>query len=217
MRIARKLFLLSAMALAAMAFSATSASAQIEVYGEPSGDPCSDVTFTPPTTVEGGCHVEFVGEEVPLEVHAPIIPTGEMRISNCDVHLEAYVGPAGEGYITSAALTDTGDAGVGCTRKPCRTAAGTFLPWEIHIVEEAPGDESVEATFCLVPTTSADGTAGTPCTVHLPLGGEGHAYTFGDPGGPTQYFCEGLPIHISGGFTSSSLETEAVEIVHHLP
>jgi hypothetical protein len=217
MRIARKLFLLGAMALAAMAMTAGAASAEGVIVYDEAMNHCGDVTIDV-HQVDGGCHVEVESEEdIPLYAHLGP-PLNELEISNCEVFLEAQLGEDGEGYITEADLTPPDEGTVPCTRAPCDEADGTMLPWAIHF-NEVDGVETVEATFCLRTIQSGPGGAGTPCTVHLPWENNGgHHYEIGDSGHTAEYACENpaVPVEIQAHFLSleDELGEEEIEIVH---
>jgi hypothetical protein len=213
MRLARKLFLLGAMAVAALALTAGSASAQFEVLDEDGGGGhCPAVALIPSHGVTGGCELDVRGK-VPLYAHIP----AETPISNCFVDLEARIDENGEGYVESAIFTPgAAPPNVPCTRAPCDEANGTQLPWRFHLDEVAPGDERVEATFCLRTVASGPGGTGTNCEVHLELSDLGsHNYEIGHLA--QHQFCEGNPIppvSIVGHLeTYNPLET--IEIIHN--
>lgn len=181
MRLARKLFLLAAMAIAALAMTASTASAQIVELSEEGGDHCPAVVKNV-HDVTGGCHIEFESEnEVPLVANVPGV--GVVTLSNCEVHIEARVGEDGEGWVTQALLTGHPAPSVPCTRTPCDEAAPSHveLPWEIHIEEDGPGLEFADVRFCLRPVANDEGVGNSFCTVHLPISDNGnHDYEIGD-------------------------------------
>jgi hypothetical protein len=206
MRLARKLFLLATMIVAALALSASAASAQVHVeqeHGIGDNEPCAEI----------GCHFE-----VKAEVAIPLVlqtAGGPVTLSNCEVHLETRVGEDGTGTVTRITLTNTTPpSNPGCTRTACDTAGGVVTPWPLSIAEAA-GVETVETTFCLRTIASGPGGAGTMCDVHLPWNDNGsHQYEIGNN---ATYSCENLPpvsiqnVHfINEGGTPK----EDIEIVH---
>jgi len=222
MRLARKRFLLAAMALAALALTATTANAQIEVLDEETDDHCSAVTVVNDHDVTGGCHVEFKSlHDVPL-----VLTTagGPVTLSNCLVHMEGHINETGSGYIDTVALTDeVPPANPPCTRTPCDEAADAAhhphaeLLWPVSFTEVS-GVELVETTFCLRPSANAEGVGNTFCEVHLPWADKGgHNYEIGAPTGI--YSCENLPpVSIRQAHfvneTAPESGTEDVEIIH---
>ena len=223
MRIARKLFLLAIMALAALAMTASSANAQFEVSEETDGvGHCDPIVVESETDVHGGCHVEFSSEGTGIPLHAYV--PAKVTISNCEVNLEAQIDEEGEGYVTAISLTPPHGGAVPCTRAACDTTASEQHLWPFHIREHGPGDEEVEAVFCLRDASTAPGTAGNECEIHLQfsaLPGE-HQYEIGDG---TETFCENnppnptthddlpAPTSIEAHLISTD-DTENVEIVH---
>ena len=237
MRLARKLFLLAAMAIAALAMTASTASAQIEVLHEDGGDHCDPVTVEAGHNVHGGCHIEFSSVvDIPLHAYIPAKTT----ISNCEVYLSGRVDEEGEGYVELIVLEPPHAGGVPCTREACDEMTGTpphpDLLWPFHIREEGAGHEEVEAEFCLRANTTAEGSAGNWCDVHLPFQDEGaHQYEIGssDPDGTgTEVFCENnpsppappgydgnhdilpFPISIEAHLRSDPAGEEDVEVIH---
>jgi len=223
MRLARKLFLLAAMALAALALTATTANAQVEVIDEDGfNDHCPAVTVVNDHDVVGGCHVEYKSEgDVPLVVQTA---GGPVTLSSCEFHLSGRVGENGSGYIDNALLTDeVPPSNPPCTRTPCDEPSNAAhhphaeLLWPIAFTE-IDGVETLEATFCLRPTANPEGSGNTPCEVHLPwTDNGGHNYEIGAPTGI--YSCENLPpVSITRAHfvneTDPELGTEDVEIIH---
>jgi hypothetical protein len=223
MRLARKLFLLTAMAVTALAMTASSASAQIEVSNEITTEHCSAVSLMPNHIVEGGCHIDFVspeGENIPLHAYIPAKTT----ISDCEVELEGQVGENGEGYVTEAILHDPHPGALApCTRTACDEADHKMRPWPFHIREHGPGNEEVEATFCLRDNDPdlPEGTQGIQCEVHLEFTDLGnHQYEIGHA---TETFCENnapnptthpttpVPVSVEVHLISG---TERVEVAH---
>jgi hypothetical protein len=210
MRLVRKLLMLCAMSASALALSAGSASAQLEVHSEPGGEGCGEVTLDV-HAVSGGCHVEAESlGTVTLYAYVP----SKVAISACDVYTEGFVGQDGSGYITEVDLFPPSSGSVPCTRVPCDEADETMVPWPAHIDELGPGEETVEATFCVRPVASVPGTPGSFCTVHVPLidlGGHGW-----EVGNQSEYFCEVLqpvPVSIEGDFSTFN-QGERAEVIH---
>ena len=218
MRSARKLFLVAAMAIAALAMTAGPASAQVEVLEE-GNEHCPAVVVESAHVVHGGCHFEFESTgEVPFFAFVPGV--GTVQLFNCEFHLEARIGEDGAGYITQAVMTSHPAPSFPCTRTPCDEAAPSheeFL-WPIQI-NEVSGQESIEVTFCLRPVTGSEGESNTPCEVHLPDADLGnHDYELG-AAGSTQYHCEvapGIDVWIENAHFvyEEGSDEEKIEIVH---
>jgi hypothetical protein len=220
MRLARKLFLLAAMAITALALTATAANAQVEVLEEDGG-------HCPPVVVDvhlvsGGCDIEYRSEaHIPLVAYVSGNP---VIVSNCRVHLSARVGETGAGYV-NAALFSNEDPPTNppCTRAPCdelgRFGFSEMIPWPLHIEENAAGQESIEAEFCLRTIASGEGGAQTRCQVHLPFRQVvTHDHEIG--GVNSEYFCEVAPIPTSIrnvhliNEVPAALSTEDIEVIH---
>jgi hypothetical protein len=184
MRFAGKLFLFVATALAALAMTASAASAVMEVLEE-DGDHCPAVTLVA-HVVSGGCDVEYRGEHhvvIVAYTPAPVVFT------NCNLHLDAQIGEDGSGHVTAAALTaETVNPPLpGCVRAACDEATGQMLPWPLT-VREVGGVEVMEMTLCLRTISSGPGGPQTRCEIHLPfLQGADHNHEVGDS---AEYFCE---------------------------
>jgi hypothetical protein len=133
MRFARKLVLLSAMALAALALTASSASA-VTVHPEPSGS-CGTVTNAPNGhgTPSGGCTVNAVNTE-PIELGT------SLSMILCDNEFEAKVGGNGEGFIYGHDIFNCTSSVNECNE------SGVPDNWPVHLNTEA----SMEAQFCVV-------------------------------------------------------------------
>jgi hypothetical protein len=145
MRIARKLMLLAVVAVAAMAFTASSASA-VGVNDEASGEPCSAVSNTHHGDGTGGCQIHATSV-------TPIELATSLGMILCDNEFEARVDGAGEGYIYGQTLTNC----QGGTVVPC-AESGVVDNWVVHLNAE----DSMEATFCV----TAFGFINVTC--HLP-------------------------------------------------
>jgi hypothetical protein len=224
MRLARKLLLLSMMALVALGLMAASATAQgVTVLEEEAEgnhacatlEPAAETSPTPlAQDVSGGCHVVFnsePGTNVPLIAHTA---GGPVEQSNCEISLEARVDSDGEGYVTGFTFDPPHPpSAVACTRTPCDNSNAEQLVWPIHI-RETDGVERIEATFCLRSAAAAPGTAGISCHVNVPWNSEGgHAYE-----ADLDVACDNAPftfIEIEGHLLSdTTLATEQIEIVH---
>jgi hypothetical protein len=156
MRIARKLLFVALAALAAMAFSATTASAidhtpeeTTTIKNESTGVACTTAT----KTSGGGCTIHATGE---VELWGDVFGVSVLG-SNCITEFTGRVGGDGKGFVDTVLLSD--HAGVNdCTRTPCN------LPWDAQAKERLGGHEVLESTFCVTggPTTEV-------CHVELPI------------------------------------------------
>lgn len=193
MFLVRKLFPLATTVIAALAFTASTASAQLEVHAEDQPvEECGTVTIDGAHHVEGGCRIEYEStEDISLVGYFPQ-PT---ILFNCLWHLEAQIGENGAGYITEAELTDEPDPPVpSCVRQACDEAAPIHetLAWPIQINEVA-GVESIMMRICLRAGSpneepSAEGGAGSRCTLTFEAADlTGHDYEFGHH--PGEEFC----------------------------
>jgi len=170
MYLARKLVLAVTMTLAAMAFLASSASAQsIEVVNEDTGLHCPDaIVEETGHDISGGCVVHGISE-VNANTFAHIGGGGELLTSSCETELTAHVGEQG-GYIDVDANTIVENESGGCPIEPCdEPATGTTphadLEWPIGgAVEYGAARETLFATFCIRSHATSEG-AGQPCTV----------------------------------------------------
>jgi hypothetical protein len=185
MRHVRKLFLLVAAAIAAMAFAASAASAQTVEVNQEDGGHCGPVTVSEhiPT---GGCSVRAVSTQ-PSVLVRHISGVGEVEFSLCDNVFEARVNENGHGYIYNQVLSPEGAP---CGREPCDEAeTGNHphrnLPWEVQLREPVGGvnEEILRVTFCLaaLDTGPVEGQAGTPCTVDITVTHVEHAMEFSTP------------------------------------
>jgi hypothetical protein len=196
MRLARKLFLLATMAIAALALSAGAASAEVpvEVSDEITGEHCPAVSPTsgppPGHVVTGGCVVEFQStEHIPLVVYTP----SPIVLFACNWHFTARVGETGEGFVTAMTFTDeVPPTNPPCTRRPCDEANGTQLPWPLHIIEHAPGDEEAETELCFRTLSSGPGGPQSRCELHFEFNEiADHQHEIGHD--PSEEFCEVSP------------------------
>jgi hypothetical protein len=190
MRSARKLFLVGALALAALAMMASSASA-VTILQEPGNTGCEDGPVLDTHVVTGGCHADFGDADgIPLLLHTG---AAEVQISNCAVSLEARVNSNGDGYVTNQVFSNPPPPAPAnsCTRRPCDEADMAVLAWPLDVF----ATNSLESVFCLRTIQAGEGQGHTLCHIILPISGSGHAYTVGAPA--TEYQCEGLPVEIS--------------------
>lgn len=168
MRIARKLFLLSALALVATAFAASSASAAVTVNSEATGLGCGTVTVSG-HTVSGGCALHANGE-VLLRGHVFGI---EATTSDCQIEFTGRVGTNGEGRVSGANMSNHAGSNA-CVRKPCVEAGGAMALWPAHARETGPGTEVLNSEFCI---TALDGSNTQRCLVNIPISeGADHDY-----------------------------------------
>ncbi len=211
------------MALTALALSATTANAQVEVFDEETDDHCPALMISG-HNVTGGCHVHYEAEE-----HIPLVaytPTGAVVLFNCNVHLEAQIGEDGSGYVTKAVLTDeVPPENPPCTRTPCDEAPPSHadLPWPLQIQENTIGQESVELELCLRTANAFGGTEGgaqSRCELHFPVTQNfDHNHEIGDH---AEYFCEVSPSPVPIAFRDihfinenpAEVSEEDIYIVH---
>jgi hypothetical protein len=125
MRFSRKLVLMAAMVISALAMTASSASA-VEVKNEESGNHC------------GPCNVLVAGE-TQLVVHSGGM---EQTVSNCTNTLNGEIYEDGSGHITNIGLS----GGSACVSVECRTPtpAGTDDEWPVNV-----DAGTIAAEFCL--------------------------------------------------------------------
>jgi hypothetical protein len=192
MRLARKLFILAAMTMAAMALTAGSASA-VEVSNEANGVHCTAVTIDEHHAVSGGCRVEATSEVgQPTQVQAFNGMTF-VTISTCADHFEAAIGEDGTGYLYQAVTSQSGTAP--CTRTQCDEShlaehhPHALIPWPLTVESTS----SMEITFCLRDVNAEEGTAGTTCHTNVDITDDGdHQYEFRATGAPGSGSCENL-------------------------
>lgn len=228
MRHVRKLFLLVAAAIAAMAFVASTASAQTVELSQEDGGHCGPVTVVNhiPT---GGCSVRAVSTQ-PSVLVRHIVGVGEVEFSQCDNVFEARVDENGHGYIYNQVLTPEGPP---CGREPCDEPATSpnahrNRPWEVQLREPENGQnqEILRVTFCLAAFSTPlgdEGQAGTPCTVDITVTHIEHAMEFSTPhfdefhNGGTPCLNLGGLIELEGHWVSAQNENHPNLIeVHHL-
>lgn len=198
------------MAIATLAMTASPTSAQFEIVNERNNDEhCPAITVVE-HHVEGGCHFELTSVNFPLHAYIP----QKVTVTNCEIYAEGVIDELGEGYITEAHLDPAHTGVVPCTRAACDEVEGVgdhpMLPWPFHLLEHGPGDEAMEAEFCLRTTSGGEGAAGNWCEIHLTFNQTGpHQYELGhlDPDGTgTEAFCENNP---GAGYTGPHALTPA--------
>jgi hypothetical protein len=210
MRNLRKLLLVMASVVAALAFSASAASAQepVEVSNETTEEHCSDFTMVDHEPVNATCTVRAVSERhSDLWLHEGMI---EHIISECDNVFEAAINEDGQGFIYNQVLTPEGAE---CAREPCDEAATGATPhknlaWPAEITEVDDGELNLRVQFCLYAHSEEDedeGTQGIPCLVDLSLEDEnpgpppGHAWEVGTPPIDPEHGDGGAPCINLGG------------------
>jgi hypothetical protein len=197
MFLVRKLFLAVVMALTALALSAGTASAQLEVMEEDGGH-CPPVTILA-HTVSGGCHVAYQSEgHISLVAYVP----NPVVVSGCRWHFDAQIGENGAGYVTAAAFSDESPpTSPPCTRTPCDedgpVGNSVMVPWPLTVFEEDIGVESLEMEFCIRTIQSGEGGPQSRCQIHLPVTQTfDHDHEIGAVN--SEYFCEvGAPFPVS--------------------
>jgi len=203
MRIARKLALLTVMALAAMAFAASSASADssVTVNDEQTGDQCDP------------CLVHAVGESSLTAFHF-------IRISQCEDEFVAAIESDGSGVIHD--YTNVDDGGPGCTRQNCNEIAP--IPneeigeseWPISSEETGPNAGEMEIDFCLDDDSDPD-ALGTHCLADVAVTESTtveHHYSFAVN---QECTTPSAPVRVTGNWeTEGPIATEGtdIEIVH---
>ncbi len=157
MRFASTMLAAAVVALAAVAFGASTASAQVEVSDEATGEHCSAVTVDENHNVSGGCRVEAVTERETV-VYAWVPPLGLVTVSTCDEHFEAAIGEDGTGYLYSA--THTQHQGTYCRSVQCDEADHANRPWPLTI--ESTG--RMKFYYCVRDVIgTSEGDAGMVC------------------------------------------------------
>jgi hypothetical protein len=200
MRIARKLLLLTIMALAAMALAATNASATnpITVVQEPSGALCNP------------CYVHATGEATLEAFHA-------FRVSTCEDEFLATLNAVGTGTIHHFINTD--HAGMPCTRENCHAHAPED-EWPILSSEETgPNEGRMVVRFCLQTRSNTAQFVHCNANVHVAEEASGnHHYIFN-----VNQECNaaGTPVEVQGRWeteevlgSSEGHAEQAIEILH---
>jgi hypothetical protein len=200
MRIARKLVLLCLTAIAAMAFAASTASADeaITVINEETGALCDP------------CTAHVVGESTLDAFHT-------VAVSSCRDEFDAEISSNGHGFIFHDS-TGTDSASPGCTREQCETA-GVEDPWEFTTEEIGTNEVEMDVGFCLSPVGQM-GTRGVCASLDVHVTEEGtapedHRYMF-----DVNRECSigGVPVEIEGHWDAEAVHNPAeeneVEFVH---
>jgi hypothetical protein len=190
MRATRKLFLVGALALAALAMMASSASA-VTILQEPGNTPCEAGPVLDTHVVDGGCHADFGDADgIPLYVHTG---AAEVVLQVCTWSFEARLDRAGNGYVTNQVFSNPPPPAPpdSCTRTPCDEANMAKLAWPLNIT----ATNSLETVFCMRTIPAGEGQGRTLCHIVLPISGSAHTYTVG--GSLAEYQCEGLPVEFS--------------------
>ncbi len=215
MRLARKLVLTAAMALAAMAMTAGTASAQeepVNVFNEGTGVACSTAT--------GNCDLHVAGNSV-LTQH---VFGAESQASACNDEFVARLGANGTGTIP----TYTNNAPVApCTRIKCNgvgenASEGT---WPVTNTGEytAAGqtlDGHLTVRFCL-DLASMPNDPGVHCTVEIDVDATAnHRYRFTAVNEHCPLGIPGVEAELDGTWNSEvtpDAGQEQIEIVHTAP
>ncbi len=215
MRLARKLVLIAAMALAAMAMTAGTASAQeepVNVFNEGNGVACS--------TVAGNCDLHVSGSSV-LTQH---VFGSESQASACNDEFVARLGPNGNGSIP----TYTNNAPVApCTRIKCNGVGEPVAEatWPVTGTGEYTTagqniDGHLSVRFCLDLASNPNGT-GVHCTVEIDVDATStHRYRFTAMNEHCPLGIPGVEAELDGVWDSeTSLDPgqEQIEIVHTAP
>jgi hypothetical protein len=200
MRIARKLALLCLVAIAAMAFAASTASADeaITVSNEETGAACNP------------CVLHVVGESRLDAFHV-------VAVSSCRDEFKATILNNGTGSIFHDG-TGTDSASPGCTREQCENDDGTEEPWNFRSEEIGPNTVELNVAFCLSPVDMS--AKGHCANLIIPVTEEGtapedHRYMFDVN---TECTISGTPVEIEGHWDAETVHTPAneneVEFVH---
>jgi hypothetical protein len=206
MRIASKLFLLTAMALSAFAMTAGSAVAQetpIEVRDEDDvGNPFCG------TTIATGCPVHAAGSST-LFQH---VFGAESQVSSCTDEFQGVVLRNGSGHIHTY-RNNHATAPAVCTRVPCATAAER--EWRItNAGETGPNRGHFNIRFCLRTETGSD--THCPIEVRVASNANNHVTEFfaNDAGGDIAF---GIRCEVTGDWNieRSIATNEGLIIVHH--
>jgi len=180
MRLARKLFLIAAAAIAMIAFAAPAANA-VEVSEE--ADPphhCPEVDATNAHVVSGGCVVDAeTGDATPATLRQHATMGGEAIFSICANTFTAALHESGDGFIYNQHLENVPPVNA-CGITACDEAAPSHaqIPWPATLMEFG-GATALQTTFCIRPLTVGEGGAFTTCTIYVPYAeNPDHVYTF---------------------------------------
>jgi hypothetical protein len=153
MRNLRKLFMVAALAVAAMAFSASSASATMPVEAmdeNAAGAHCPPVSHGG-GNADGGCHLFAESTSVQLIHHQA---GGDVITADCINSYEVRLDENGEGWIENQVIapgsSNCGSTAVGgvtaCTAPP---EPGEEPLWHLNIEHDGNGNEEATAEFCI--------------------------------------------------------------------
>jgi hypothetical protein len=191
MSIARKLVLLAGMALAALALTASTASAEnrpVEVINEHIEDPAQD-NCAP-------CTIHAAGEAT---ISTSV---GGAPVSRC---LDEFAGTINHNALGEVRWTGGPHGAPGCTVTNCAELAEQH--WPILGGHEEAGREFVIVEFCLRGTTPID----LHCTAEVPIVHIGnHDYTLS----LTNHPCAGGAFFVTGAWQLESDPHDEIEIVH---
>jgi len=161
MRLTRNIAFATTVAFSAIALMASSSVAQsIEASAEDGGH-CSDVVLGSGHSVSGGCVLHIVSSNISWFDHNGMIEFAFGQ--DCNFELDAHVNEDGVGYVA----TDD-DTVTGCIITACDEAAPSHNEpeWPIEFVESGSG-EALLITFCLRPSSIAEGGHFGYCTLSL--------------------------------------------------
>lgn len=163
----RKLILLTLALLASMAFTASAASAAVEVSDPATGEPCPELFFDGQALVEGGCQVEDFDGQWVLSVW-----TGSYFFTqDYDTSFDLSVGADGVGYATDIVISSSG-----LFRTACDDADSQQLPWPVEIRSVGNGEFEADIELCV--RNAGSGPGGAPS--HVPITVD--VTSFGDDG-----------------------------------
>lgn len=161
MRIAHTILLAVATAVAAMAFSATTASAQaVELTNEATAEHCELGVQNCELTVHSESETSLRGHQFGFE----------STVSQCLTEYTGYFGEDGSGHFVDQLLAD--GPGQNCTREPCGDAVhnGGESEWPAQL-REAQGRLIMELEFCIEPSDHSDPVH---CELDLDVNLDGH-------------------------------------------
>jgi len=175
MRLARKLFLVAAAAIAMIAFAAPAANAVEASEEENPPHHCPEVDATNAHVVSGGCVVEAeTGDATPVALRLHATMGGEVVFTVCNNTFTVALHESGNGFIYNQIFT-----GGSCGLSACDEAEPSHadIPWPASLMEFG-GATALQFTFCVRPI-GAEGSAFTTCTLYVPwTENSEHAYSF---------------------------------------
>jgi hypothetical protein len=198
MRVARKLTLLAALAIAAMALAAPPALAQTEPEVHASvprlvavqevhaatDTACPAVTPSPPPVLSpmmtgGGCRQHYTAPDVVLVSHLSA-GGAEVTLSVCSIEFDMRLDSGAEGWISHQELTGPPNA---CTRKACGQVTPPISEgraWTVYLQEgEVAGQGPVEQMVLLLCTEDLATPGPSHCEVTIPMSQAApHRYRF---------------------------------------